>query len=300
VLGGVCPLFSELAMADAAPPSCMTRQIGRGLIGICAVTLTVALGGCVTDKRDVTGSIARPTSGPVAPDDARALAAKWGDRYRANPSDNAAGLNYVRALRDLTQYQQAVAVLEDLAVKNSSDPEVLSAYGKALSDVGRFKEAAQVLARSQNPQNPNWRTLSAQGSVSDQLGDHVQAQAYYATALKIQPDDPGVLTNLGLSYALSGKLPLAEGTIRQASQQPGADMRVRQNLALVLALEGKDGEAEQVAQTDLPPNEAKANIVSIRAMIARSETWRGIRNGSPAPAAGHFMAQRLQAALASQ
>ena len=286
-------------MAHPASPSCSTRRVFRGLFGVCAIGLAVALGGCVTDRADVTGSIASG-AGTLAPGDARASAATWGDRYRANPSNPAAALNYARALRELTQFQQAVAVLEDAAVRNPGDPALLSAYGKALSDVGRFREAADVLARSQNPQNPDWRTLSVQGSVADQMGDHVQAQAYYTTALKIQPNDPGVLTNLGLSYALSSKLPLAEATIRQASQQPGADMRVRQNLALVLALEGKNGEAEQVAQTDLPPDQARENVASIRAMIAHSETWRGIQNGTAARVSGRFKAERLQSALASE
>ena len=287
-------------MADAALSSCLPMHFVRHVLGTCAIGLAVAVGGCVTDKSDVTGSIAKPAFGITAPGDARAAAATWGDRYRANPNDKNAALNYARALRDMTQYQQAIAVLEDLAVKNSSDSVVLSAYGKALSDVGRFKEASDVLARSQNTQNPDWRTLSAQGSVADQIGDHAQAQAYYTTALKIQPNDPGVMSNLGLSYALSGKIPLAEVTIRQASQQPGADMRVRQNLALVLALQGKDGEAEQIAQTDLPPNEARQNVASIRAMIAHSETWRGIQKGGSAPAASRFKSRRLQAELASQ
>ncbi len=209
-------------MADTAPTFLThLRRIAPGLLGAGCVGLALAVGGCVTDKNDVTGSIASPSKGPVAPNDLRASAATWGDRYRANPSDKTAALNYARALRGLTQFQQAEAVLEDAAVKSPNDPEILAAYGKALADTGKFKTAGDVLARSQNPQNPNWSTLSAQGSVADQLGDHAQAQAYYTTALKIEPDDPGVLTNLGLSYALSGKLPLAESTIRRAAELPG-------------------------------------------------------------------------------
>ena len=62
-------------------------------------------------------------------------------------------------------------------------------------------------------------------------------------------------------------------------------MRVRQNLALVLALEAKFPEAEQVARTDLTPDDAAASIASIREMIATSPTWRGVRKPGAAAAA---------------
>ena len=44
------------------------------------------------------------------------------------------------------------------------------------------------------------------------------------------------MSNLGLSYALNKQLPQAEETLRDAANNPKADMRIRQNLALVLAL----------------------------------------------------------------
>jgi Flp pilus assembly protein TadD len=85
------------------------------------------------------------------------------------------------------------------------------------------------------------------------------------------------MSNLGLSYALDKKLPDAEQTLRDAANNPGADMRVRQNLALVLALEGKFGEAEDWSRRDLAPIDAAANVASIRKMIAQSNTWRDLQ-----------------------
>ena len=54
-------------------------------------------------------------------------------------------------------------------------------------------------------------------------------------------------------------------------------MRVRQNLALVLALEGKFDEAQQVAGRDLTPNEASQNIAYIRGMVAQSNNWKKLK-----------------------
>ena len=239
-----------------------------GLIG------ALGLGGCVTD-RDATGSI-HAAALPSTDSDLRAYATEWGRRNQADPSDKTAALNYGRALRAMTQYSQATAVLEAAAIKHPYDMQVLGAYGKALSESGRLKEAADVLARAHTPEHPDWSILSAQGLVAEQLGDHTAALGYYEAALKISPGEPTVLSNLGLSYALSKDLPAAEATMQQAAASDRADMRIRQNYSLVLALDGKFAEAEAVARRDLSASDAAASIAAVRAMIARSDVWRPV------------------------
>jgi Flp pilus assembly protein TadD len=109
--------------------------------------------------------------------------------------------------------------------------------------------------------------------------------------LKIAPGEPNVLSNLGLSYALTKQLPLAEQVLRQAAASPRADSRERDNLALVLSLQGKFSEAEQVERQDRSAAAAAANVASIRQMIAQSNSWRDIqtldaRKRGVKPAAG--------------
>ncbi len=111
--------------------------------------------------------------------------------------------------------------------------------------------------------------LSVQGAVLDQMGRHEEAQRYYASALKIIPDEPSVLSNLGLSYALSKDLKRAETTLRRAAETGRGDKRVRQNLALVVGLQGRFQEAETIARADLPPDEAAANASYLRQMMAQ-------------------------------
>ena len=130
------------------------------------------------------------------------------------------------------------------------------------------------------PKQPDWRILSAQGAVLDQLGRHEDAQRHYLTALKIKPDEPSVLSNLGLSYALSKDLKDAEATLRRAVAQQPVDPRVRQNLALVVGLQGRFAEAEQIARADLPPDQAAANVAYLRQMLAH-KTALPIANRAP-------------------
>ncbi len=166
--------------------------------------------------------------------DPRGAASAWGERHKANPNDPVAAINYAQALRASGQRSQAVAVLEQTALNNPKNNAVLGAYGRALADAGNYQQALDVLTQAHTPERPDWRILSVQGAVLDQMGRHDEAQRYYATALKIVPDEPSVLSNLGLSYALSKDLVRAELTLRKAVSRPGAEPRVRQNLALVV------------------------------------------------------------------
>lgn len=238
------------------------------------VAIALTLGGCQTPAAPSLAALPNP---PPATDQAalHAYADDMSARYTADPDNRGVALRYAVALRGLTQNAQAVAVLQRLAVKNPQDTIVLGNYGKALAGAGRLQEAADVLGRAHMPDHPSWSILSAQGSVADQMGDHVHARDYYATALKIVPHQPQVLSNLGLSYALERQMPQAEQTLREAAAQPGADARVRQNLALVLSLQGKYAEAEDVSRRDLSPIDAVDNVRSIKSMIAGSETWKG-------------------------
>jgi len=256
--------------------SAKTLIATRSLLAVSALTLALGIGAC-SKMSDVTGSIGGASALPKNEADLRQYAEQLGRRYDSNPRDKATALTYARALRMLSRHAEAVAVMQALAIVYPQDYDVLGAYGKALADAGRLNEASDVLTRAHSPERPNWSILNAQGSVADQLGDHVRAQDYYSTALKIAPNEPSILSNLGLSYAMAKRLPQAEEQLRFAANLPTADMRVRQNLSLVLALQGKFAEAEEVARRDLSPANAAASIASIRSMIAQSNTWREIQ-----------------------
>jgi Flp pilus assembly protein TadD len=243
------------------------------LLLLTTVALSAAgLGGCKTiGSTDTTGSV---SSGPAQRSEAdwRRESDALGERFRANPRDPDVAIRYAHALRATGQRGQAAAVLETAALHNPENRALLGAYGRALADAGNFKQALEVLERAHSPDQPDWRILSVQGAVMDQMGRHAEAQRYYASALKIMPDEPSVLSNLGLSYALSKDLKRAEETLRRAAARGGADRRVQQNLALVVGLQGRFPEAETIARAELPPAEAAANVAYLKQMLAQKGT----------------------------
>src|SRR3978361_2292674 len=198
------------------------------LLASAAVTavLAASLGGCQT-MSDVTGSITSKADTAPAPDDPRRAVDVYGERYRANPKDTDAALAYGQALRRPGQRAQAPAVLEQATIANPGNKALLAGYGRALADNGNSQAAFDVLTSAHSPANPDWRILSAQGTPLDKMGKHDEARRYYASALKIVPEEPSVLSNLGLSYMLTRELPQAEETLRPADGNSAAHGRGR-------------------------------------------------------------------------
>jgi Flp pilus assembly protein TadD len=245
-----------------------------------SVILFLGLCSCQTDGvSDITGSL-----GDRAEKAASAKSLEfYRDRHRANPDDADTALAYAKALRAAGQRSQAVAVLEQATIAHPDNKALLAGYGRALADNGNFQQAFDVLARAHTPEDPDWRILSAQGATLDQLGRGEEARQYYASALRIVPDEPSVLSNLALSYLLSKDLAKAEEVLRRADSRPDADPRVRQNLALVVGLRGHISEAEELVRQGRSPEEAAANIAYLKRMLtkkASAETEKGAFGGA--------------------
>src|ERR1700722_3913457 len=265
-------------------PSSLARLLASAAM---TAILAAGLGGCQT-MSDITGSISSKAEASPSPDaDPRRAADVYGERYRANPKDPDAALAYGQALRASGQRAQAVAVLEQATIAHPGDKALLGGFGRALADNGNFQQAFDVLTKAHSPSNPDWRILSVQGTVLDQMGRHDEARRYYDTALKIVPDEPSVLSNLGMSYVLTKELPKAEEILRRAYAGGKADARVRQNLGLVVGLQGRFAEAEAIVKADLPADEAAANVAYLKEMLNRKDGPRAGNAAMPVATLNH-------------
>lgn len=255
--------------------------VRRPLVSVSALVLAALVAGCANGPR-TTGSTG--TTGPARAETTTDLASAsraWSEAYQRNPNDRATVVGYVTALRANRQTGEAVAVLSRARLQFPDDFEIASAYGKALADNGDFSEALKVV-RSVNPDtSPDWRLISAEAAINDQTGNHAEARRLYERALKIAPGEPNVLSNYGMSYLLTGELPLAEGKLRQAAASPRASARIRQNLAAVLVMRGAAEEAQQILSRDLPPDQVAAKIAEIRAAAPQPAPTR--TGTAPAP-----------------
>ena len=256
--GNLLVTTALLGTVSLAIAGCKTPDMSGSGAGAFGGTLSAA---------SFSGSPAAPAAVPEDSADWRREAASASQRYRNNPQDAQNAIRYARALRKSGQHSQAAAVLQQASMHNPNNRPLLGEYGRALAENGQLKEAFDILGRAHTPDQPDWRVLSAQGAVLDQMGRHEDARRYYTSALAMVPNEPSVLSNLGLSYALSKELPKAEQTLRSAAATGAKDKRVRQNLALVVGLQGRFKEAEDIARADLPPAEAAENVAYLQKMI---------------------------------
>jgi Flp pilus assembly protein TadD len=242
------------------------------------LALGIALSACASARDQMsTGSIPGGDSRkPVAAMNTVEIDAatrRVGTAYERNPQDKTIGMSYASILNMNGRSDQALAVMQQVAISHPSDNDVLAAFGKAQAAAGELQPALDTIRRAQTPDRPDWKLLSAEGAILDQLDRPEEARALYRKALDIQPNEPSVLSNLGMSYLLKGDLPAAETYLKTAVAQPEADSRVRQNLALVVGLQGRFGEAEQIAAGELEPAQAAANVAYLRNILAQQNAW---------------------------
>ena len=140
--------------------------------------------------------------------------------------------------------------------------------------------ASQTLKVAEAQGVKDWKTLSAQGTLRAKQGKHTEAQQYYLAALQEEPDAVSVINNLALSYALDGKADKSEALLRKAVASGHGDKRVRQNLAVVLGLQGEFEEARQIASVDMTEQETKSSMSYLRNMLSNSTQLAAANSGS--------------------
>lgn len=263
------------------PTNRMTNATGKRLITTAFImALAASVAGCGTSKL-TTGSIGRTSGKPLETMSAGELhnaTIALGQSYAKNPNDKRIATNYAAALQMDGDVDQSLAVMRKLAIALPKDRDVLAAYGKALAANGQFEPALDAVRRAQTPEYPDWKLVSAEAAILDQLGQRDEARQNYRKALDLKPNEPSILSNLGMSYVLEGDLRTAETYMRSAAQQPNADSRVRQNLALVVGLQGRFDEAEKIASQELSAEQAQANVTYLRQMLAQQNAWSQLKD----------------------
>jgi len=234
---------------------------------LATTAMAALLGGCTQ-----TGSpFARFSGEPklAAADEIGAIA-QWSAAYAKSPQDPKMALGYAAALKAIGSRDRALEVLTAGYSANQNNGEIAAELGRLALDMNRLDIATQTLKVAETQGIKDWKTLSAQGTLCAKQGKHREAQQYYLAALQEEPDAVSVINNLALSYALDGKADKSEELLRKAVASGHEDKRVRQNLAMVLGLQGKFDEARKVASVDMTEQEAKSSMSYLRNMLSSS------------------------------
>jgi Flp pilus assembly protein TadD len=242
-------------------------------------TSALALAGCQqsTAKLDSSQSLATASTAPVSMEQTADLGAKW----QADPGNINLGLAYANALEAGGQISQQLDVYAKLTAANPGNAMLAGLYGKKLLIAGRAAEAVPQLEMAAKAPDADWRIHSALGTAYDQQALYSKARDEYQSVLSADPQNLTVLNNLGMSFALEGNLKQAEATLRKADSLPTSakEPRIRQNLALVVGLQGRFDEASQIASKNLPADQVQANMAYLQKMLSQPNTWQQISDG---------------------
>jgi Flp pilus assembly protein TadD len=234
-----------------------------------ASVAALALSACASNR----GQMSTSDYASMSAGQSQASLGELTERYRRNPADRTTVIHYAAALRAAGQPQQATAALEQAMSHHPGDVAISVEYAKALTASGRFDQSLQVLQNVIRPDAPDWNALLVMGATLDQMGRHDQARKIYVQAGVIAPGEASIETNLGLSYAMTNELPAAETHLRRAVQMRGATTKTRQNLALVIGLQGRFQEARALYAAELPPEQVEANMAYVSAMLTQQNRW---------------------------
>ncbi len=246
-----------------------------GLKVAVAFALALSLAACQSKTASLEADpMATASTGKSAPSFKRTEA--LGKQWKSNQSDVGVALSYAEALGQLGQAASQLEVLRTTATQTAGDAKAQSRLGRALLAAGDADGANDALNRAVALNPRDTQALSALGASLDQQTRHVEAREKYQQALAVAPDDVGIMNNMAMSYALQGKLPDAEQLLRKAMAHPNSKNmpRVRQNLALVVGLQGRFDESKEIASRDLPPDQVQANMAYLQQMMQKPNTGR--------------------------
>ena len=192
-------------------------------------------------------------------------AAFWASQVNADPRDADAGVRLAASLRALGRYNEAFDAAQSVLLQQPDNVEALLETARITVSDGQGFFAVEPARRALALAPKDWRGASLLAVGLAQAGRTAEAKAAHAQALALAPENPIALSNAALFQASQGDKAGAETLLRKAVAEPGSSLQVRQNLALVLGLEGKLDEAEQIQRQDLPPQMANNNLAYLKA-----------------------------------
>jgi len=240
--------------------------VHRACVASTLVGSALLVSACASSGDITTASLAPP------PDTATTLGQRTTDNVSTSPlaskatpsqtvegGSEAAVLEKARQLRLAGKKTKALKTLDD-AKTSETAPALVKQRGMLALELGQLAKAENLLTRARDEYEPDWRVHSALGATLSARGNQQAAQLELSKALKLAPDHPSILNNLALSYALDGNHDQAETLLRRASHDGKSKVKTKQNLALILGLNGNVKEAQRVSALVLPREKADANV----------------------------------------
>jgi Flp pilus assembly protein TadD len=164
------------------------------------------------------------------------------------------------SLRHMGRADGAIQAFRGALSLDADHAGALERLGLDLTSRGEVEEAAVYLRRLETLNPENWRVHNALGIVADLESRFADAEAQYAQALALRPESAKLWNNLGYSHYLAGNDVEALVAMRKALALQADYLPARNNIALVLARQGRYQDAIGVLARAGGPSDAHADV----------------------------------------
>lgn len=168
--------------------------------------------------------------------------AYWGEEHKKKPADLKIAIAYAKNLKAAGHKDQAFGVLQGASLIHGDSKELAGEMGRLALEYDQVAMAEKLLAMAEDPVKPDWRITSARGTALAKQNKYAEAIPVFERALAMSPNRPSIMNNLAMAHAANGDPATAESILRKASASSN-DPKIKQNLALVLGLQGRHEEA---------------------------------------------------------
>ncbi len=213
------------------------------------------------------GALARVAASSLAAGDLATAAGLYRQAHSLDPENARYLIGLGKTLAKLGQFEEAAEAFDRATKRAPRDVDAKHGYGNTLIALDR-PNSALTQFEAALAEREEARTHNGIGVAHDMLGDHVAAEAHYRTALVLEPANLTVRNNLALSLAVTGKFAEAIAILRRAVRDPRAGVRHRLNLALVYGLAGQSLAAAEIARIDLDEESVMRNLAYYRTLRA--------------------------------
>jgi Flp pilus assembly protein TadD len=208
----------------------------------------------------------------LKPTDAGTALATAMTRLAASPRDLDALIRAGEASLELEDPRSALGFFgraDDVAPDNG---RVKAGLGRAMLQLDQIGDGLRLMELAGNLGYSDFGLLADRGLARDLAANQSGAQADYAAALRINPDDARVMRRQAVSYGISGQVDLADKALQPLLYK--SDRGAWRDKAFILAMNGRTSEAISIANKVMPTQLASAIRPYLERMTALSPAQR--------------------------
>lgn len=161
--------------------------------------------------------------------------------------------------RQLNNYEMLTLCYKLILEQQPDNHLIGEKYGLLLIKQKKMQEAEQEL-KNVITTRQSWKSFNGLGIIADMREKHEQARVFFGKALKINPDNPEIINNLGYSLYMDDQIEKAQSYFLWAIKVNKHYKKARYNYALTLARQKKYPDSLVVFLKILEPSKANNNV----------------------------------------